>query len=113
MAADSNGRLVEPGQKGMNGMNGHANGHATTPRSKPVKKQKGFSLFSTISRYDSYKPTTIMKLIRNQTPDLVLDYHSPSAMSFNSRSSDRRLAENMQTILSSTVYYNTVYHTIL
>jgi hypothetical protein len=56
MAADSNGRLVEPGLKGMNG-------HATTPKSKPVKKQKGFSLFSTIFRYDPCKSITTMKLI--------------------------------------------------
>jgi hypothetical protein len=43
MSADSNGRLAEPGQKGMNG-------HVKAPFSKPVKKAKGFSLFSTISR---------------------------------------------------------------
>jgi hypothetical protein len=43
MAAESNGRPVEPGQKGMNGS-------AKAPRSKPVKAAKGFSLFSTISR---------------------------------------------------------------
>jgi len=45
MAVESNGRLPEPGQKGMNG-------HTKAPRiSTPVKKQKGFSIFSTISRY--------------------------------------------------------------
>ncbi|KAF8861357.1 hypothetical protein BDZ45DRAFT_800082 [Acephala macrosclerotiorum] len=43
MAAESNGKAVEPGQKGMNG-------HATAPRAKLVKKQKGFSIVSTISR---------------------------------------------------------------
>ncbi|KUJ19218.1 uncharacterized protein LY89DRAFT_484618 [Mollisia scopiformis] len=43
MAVDSNGRLVEPGHKGMNG-------HATASRSKPAKKQQSFSVFSTISR---------------------------------------------------------------
>jgi hypothetical protein len=47
MAAEGNGRAVEPGQKVMNGV---MNGSAKVPRSKPVKKVKGFSLFSTISR---------------------------------------------------------------
>ncbi len=48
MAADSNGRPVEAGKKGMNG-------HAKAPASKPVKKAKGFSLFSTISRSESVR----------------------------------------------------------
>lgn len=43
MAAESNGRVAEPGQKGMNGS-------VKAPLSKPVKTAKGFSLFSTISR---------------------------------------------------------------
>lgn len=44
MAVEGNGRAAEPGQKGING-------HAVVPRSKSAKKQKGFSLFSIISRY--------------------------------------------------------------
>jgi hypothetical protein len=48
MAVEGNGRLAEPGQKGMNG-------HAIAPRSKTAKKQKGFSIFSMISRYVQLK----------------------------------------------------------
>jgi hypothetical protein len=46
MAVDSNGKLAEPGKKGMNG-------HAKGPKPKPVvkKPKSSFSLFSTISRY--------------------------------------------------------------
>jgi hypothetical protein len=45
MAVDSNGRLAEPGHKGMNG-------HAKAPKPKPaLKKKGGFSLFSMIARY--------------------------------------------------------------
>jgi hypothetical protein len=48
MAVDSNGRLAELGLKGMNG-------HAKAPlKSKTTKKQKGFSIVSTISRYVSF-----------------------------------------------------------
>jgi len=45
MAVESNGRLPEPGQKGMNG-------HAISPRSKAAKEQMGFRIFSIIPRYD-------------------------------------------------------------
>jgi hypothetical protein len=48
MAVENNGKALGPGQRGANG---HANGHAVVPRSKTVKKQKGFGLFSIISRY--------------------------------------------------------------
>ena len=61
MAAESNGRPVEPGQKGMNGS-------AKAPRSKPVKTAKGFSLFSTISRYDP------VQLRSYQEADRLVDF---------------------------------------
>lgn len=58
MAADSNGKLVEPGQKGMNG-------HATAPRAKAARKQKGFSIFSTVSRYDESLAMTMRRTDRS------------------------------------------------
>ena len=49
MAAESNGRAVEPSQKGMDGR-----AKSNTPRSKPAtNSRKGFSLFSILSRYGS------------------------------------------------------------
>jgi hypothetical protein len=46
MAVDSNGKLAEPG-KNLKA----TNGHAKTSRPKPIKKQKSFSIISTISRF--------------------------------------------------------------
>jgi len=48
MAVEGNGRLVvEPGQKGTNG-------HVLAPRTKAVKEQMSFSVFSIILRYVFY-----------------------------------------------------------
>jgi hypothetical protein len=55
MAVDSNGRLAEPGSKGMNGS-------VNVSKPKPAKKQKSFSIFSTISRYAFSIATNISEL---------------------------------------------------
>jgi hypothetical protein len=54
MAGDSNGRVAEPGSKGMNG-----NVDVSKPKPAKAKKQKSFSPFSAISRYGFPIATTI------------------------------------------------------
>ncbi|KAH9219876.1 hypothetical protein DL95DRAFT_384089 [Leptodontidium sp. 2 PMI_412] len=67
MAVESNGRAVEPGQKGMNGL-------AKAPRSKPVpKSKKSFSLFSILSRAFTWYSIIVILLRCPSTADLLTD----------------------------------------
>ncbi|CAL3970748.1 unnamed protein product [Diplocarpon coronariae] len=66
MAVESNGRPVEPGQKGMNR-------RGKPPRSKPVPSKKRFGLFSTISRILTWYSIITILLRCPSTVDLLTE----------------------------------------
>lgn len=66
MAVESNGRLVEPAHKGMNG-------YASVPRSKAAKSQKSFSIFSTVTRLLTWYSIITVLFRCPSTVDLLTD----------------------------------------
>ncbi|KAK2624633.1 hypothetical protein QTJ16_005826 [Diplocarpon rosae] len=67
MAVESNGRSVDPGQKGLNG-------RGKAPRSKPAPKKKGFGLFSIISRILTWYSIITILLRCPSTVDLLTEF---------------------------------------
>ncbi|KAH8672014.1 hypothetical protein BGZ60DRAFT_504966 [Tricladium varicosporioides] len=66
MAVESNGRLAEPGKKGING-------HAIAPKTKASKKKGSFSLVSMISRILTWYSIITILFRCPTTPDLITD----------------------------------------